>query len=71
MANRVVIAGINTATLPKLKNAEVMELMQAVKAGDEFARDKFVVANLRLVLSVVQRFGGYSVFRQPLFHFSG
>lgn len=59
MANRVVIAGVNTANLPKLKNAEIMELLKAVKAGDEFARDKFVVANLRLVLSVVQRFGGH------------
>ena len=60
MANRVVISGVNTSTLPKLKNAEVAELMRAVKAGDEFARDKFVVANLRLVLSVVQRFSAHS-----------
>lgn len=59
MANRVVISGINTASLPKLKNEEVTNLMKQVKAGDEFARDKFVVANLRLVLSVVQRFGGH------------
>ncbi len=60
MSNRVVIAGVNTATLPKLKNAEIMELLKQVKQGDEFARDKFVVANLRLVLSVVQRFAGKS-----------
>lgn len=60
MSNRVVISGINTAHLPKLKNAEIMELLKSVKAGDEFARDKFVVANLRLVLSVVQRFSGHS-----------
>lgn len=60
MSNRVVIAGINTSNLPKLKNAEVMELMKQVKSGDEFARDKFIVANLRLVLSVVQRFSGHS-----------
>ena len=59
MSNKVVIAGINTANLPKLKNTEVMELLKKVKEGDEFARDKFVVANLRLVLSVVQRFGGH------------
>ncbi len=59
MSNRVVISGINTANLPKLSNAEVMELLKAVKSGDEFARDKFVVANLRLVLSVVQRFSGH------------
>jgi RNA polymerase sporulation-specific sigma factor len=59
MSNRVVISGVNTANLPKLKNAEIMELMKQVKQGDEFARDKFVVANLRLVLSVVQRFAGH------------
>lgn len=59
MANRVVISGVNTATLPKLKNAEIVELMKKVKSGDEFARDQFVVANLRLVLSVVQRFSGH------------
>ena len=56
MANRVVISGVNTSLLPKLKNEEIVELMKRVKSGDEFARDQFVVANLRLVLSVVQRF---------------
>ncbi len=60
MSNKVVISGVNTANLPKLKNAEVMALLKEVKAGDEFARDKFVVANLRLVLSVVQRFANQS-----------
>lgn len=60
MANKVIISGLNTATLPKLKNAEIMELLKKVKSGDEFARDQFVVANLRLVLSVVQRFVGHS-----------
>ncbi len=59
MSNRVVISGVNTASLPKLKNDEILELLKAVKKGDEFARDKFVVANLRLVLSVVQRFSGH------------
>ncbi len=59
MSNRVVISGVNTSNLPKLKNQEIMELLKKVKEGDEFARDKFVVANLRLVLSVVQRFSGH------------
>ncbi len=58
MANRVVISSVNTSLLPKLKNAEIVELLKKVKSGDEFARDQFVVANLRLVLSVVQRFPG-------------
>ncbi len=59
MSNRVVISGVNTSNLPKLNNEEIMQLLKQVKSGDEFARDKFVVANLRLVLSVVQRFGGH------------
>lgn len=58
MANRVVISGINTSQLPKLSNQDIEDLMKKVKSGDEFARDAFVVANLRLVLSIVQRFGG-------------
>ena len=58
MANKVIVCGVDTSTLPKLKSAEMMELMKRVKDGDELARDEFVVANLRLVLSVVQRFYG-------------
>lgn len=58
MANKVMIAGINTSQLPKLSNNDINELMKKVKQGDELARDTFVIANLRLVLSVVQRFGG-------------
>ena len=57
MANIVSVTGVNTAKLPKLKNTELMDLLKKVKAGDEFARDEFIIANLRLVLSVVQRFG--------------
>lgn len=58
MANKVAISGVNTSTLPKLKGCELEALMKRVKQGDELARDEFVVANLRLVLSVVQRFCG-------------
>lgn len=57
MSNIVAVTGINTSQLPKLKNSDLVELLKKVKAGDEFARDEFIVANLRLVLSVVQRFG--------------
>lgn len=56
MANRVVISGVDTSKLPKIKAKELEELMKKVKAGDELAREEFVVANLRLVLSIVQRF---------------
>ncbi len=56
MANIVAVTGVNTSKLPKLKNTELIELLKKVKQGDEFARDEFIIANLRLVLSVVQRF---------------
>ena len=58
MANKVCVCGVDTCKLPKLSQNEMQELMKKVKAGDELARDEFVVANLRLVLSVVQRFYG-------------
>ena len=58
MANKVEICGVNTATLPKVTNEELERLMKRIKQGDELARDEFIIANLRLVLSVVQRFGG-------------
>lgn len=58
MANRVTICGIDTSTLPKMKNSELMELMKKIKTGDEDAKKQFVIANLRLVLSIVQRFSG-------------
>lgn len=58
MASKVNIAGVDTAKLPKLTTEDMEELMIKIKAGDELAKEKFVVANLRLVLSVVHRFGG-------------
>lgn len=57
MSSRVVIAGVDTAKLPKLSNNDMVELMQRLKKGDQQAKEFFVVANLRLVLSVVHRFG--------------
>lgn len=57
MASRVNISGVDTAKLPKLTAQDMEELMIKIKSGDEWAREKFVVANLRLVLSVVHRFG--------------
>lgn len=57
MANKVEICGVDTSTLPKLKNSEMDELMIKIKEGDEFSRELFIKANLRLVLSVVHRFG--------------
>ena len=59
MSSRVSIAGVDTTKLPKLSNSDMVELMKKIKNGDENAREYFVVANLRLVLSVVHRFGAY------------
>ncbi len=56
MINKVEICGVNTAELPVLSNKEKMELFQKIKEGDLNAREKFIGGNLRLVLSVIQRF---------------
>ena len=56
MANKVEICGVNTAKLPLYKEAEMMEMITAAQAGDKEVRDKFIQGNLRLVLSVIQRF---------------
>lgn len=54
--NKVVICGVNTSTLPKLTEKESYKLLERVKQGDENAREQFIVANMRLVLSVIKRF---------------
>lgn len=53
---KVEICGVNTSKLKTLKEKEKMELLTKVKLGDRVARDKLVNGNLRLVLSVIQRF---------------
>ncbi len=55
-SNRVVICGVDTAKLPVLREKEKTELLKKVKQGDKRARDELINGNLRLVLSVVQRF---------------
>lgn len=52
------ICGVNTASLPVLRESEKEELIALARSGDRAARDKMVSCNLRLVLSVVQRFWG-------------
>lgn len=47
---------MNTNTLPRLSQSESEDLMKKLKMGDIDAKDKFVMSNIRLVLSVVQRF---------------
>jgi len=58
LINKVEICGVNTSKLPMLSNVEKQELLIKIKNGDKEAREKFIQGNLRLVLSVVQRFGG-------------
>lgn len=58
MINKVEICGVNTAKLPVLSNKEKEELFVKIKNGDNEAREKFIQGNLRLVLSVIQRFNG-------------
>ena len=56
--NKVEICGVNTSKLPLLSREEKEELFIKIKAGDNEARNKFINGNLRLVLSVIQRFYG-------------
>ena len=59
--------GVNTSKLPVLSNEEKQELLIKIKNGDTEAREKFIQRNLRLVLSVVQRFGGRGETADDLF----
>ena len=56
MLGKVEICGVNTARLKVLKNEEMQSLMKRAKSGDRQARNELVEGNLRLVLSVIQRF---------------
>ncbi|MBE6731661.1 MAG: RNA polymerase sporulation sigma factor SigG [Ruminococcaceae bacterium] len=56
MVTKVEICGVNTAKLKVLKNSETIRLLKLSKNGDKEARDKLIEGNLRLVLSVIQRF---------------
>ena len=58
MINRVEISNVNTSKLRVLTNKENKELFEQMKNGDKEAREKIINGNLRLVLSVIQRFGG-------------
>ena len=58
MINRVEIANVNTSKLQVLTQEETKELFKKMKEGDKEAREKLINGNLRLVLSVIQRFCG-------------
>ncbi len=67
MINKVEICGVNTSKLPVLTNAKMRELFQALQSGDHSARDKLINGNLRLVLSVIQRFTNRGEYVDDLF----
>ena len=67
MINKVEICGVNTAKLPNLKRKEKEELMLKIKQGDMQAREDFVQGNLRLVLSLIQRFNSRGEIPDDLF----
>ncbi|HHW67338.1 MAG: polymerase sporulation-specific sigma factor [Epulopiscium sp.] len=54
--NKVEICGVNTSKLPVLSNEEKEELFKRILEGDQEARESYIKGNLRLVLSVIQRF---------------
>ena len=56
--NKVEICGVNTSKLPVLSSSEKKELLRLTKEGDSEARDRLISGNLRLVLSIIQRFTG-------------
>ncbi len=56
MSSKVVICGIDTGTLPKITQAESLDMLREIKSGSHEAREKFIVCNMRLVLSVIKRF---------------
>jgi len=56
MANKIVLCGIDTSTLPKYSSQEMLEMLLAIKNGDCKMKTKFIYGNLRLVLSVIHRF---------------
>ena len=67
MINKVEISGVNTSKLPVLTAAEKEKLIKEIKNGDEEARQTFINGNLRLVLSVIQRFRGRGESADDLF----
>jgi len=65
--NKVEICGVNTAKLPVLSNAKMRELLRRMQAGDTKAREELIQGNLRLVLSVIQRFNNRGEYVDDLF----
>ena len=56
LISKVELSGVNTSKLPVLTNEEKKILFERIKNGDKAAREEFINGNLKLVLSVIQRF---------------
>ena len=67
MQGKVELCGVNTSRLPLLKNAQMRELIAKARNGDTAAREKLISGNLRLVLSVIQKFTGRGESMDDLF----
>lgn len=65
--NKVEICGVNTSQLPVLTNEQMQKLFSRMHAGDNSAREEFIQGNLRLVLSVIQRFNNRGEYIDDLF----
>ena len=65
--NKVEICGVNTSKLPVLTNEQKKELFERMHKGDSSAREEFIKGNLRLVLSVIQRFNNRGEYVDDLF----
>ncbi|MGI6037248.1 MAG: RNA polymerase sporulation sigma factor SigG [Limnochordia bacterium] len=65
--NKVEICGVNTSKLPVLSSSKMRELLVRLRDGDEKAREEMVQGNLRLVLSVIQRFNNRGEYVDDLF----
>ena len=64
---KVEISGVNTTQLPLLTNEEKTELFKEIKKGNKEARERYIQGNLRLVLSIIQRFSGSNENMDDLF----
>ena len=65
--NKVEICGVNTAKLPILKGDEKKKLFERILQGDEDAREQYIYGNLRLVLSIIQRFNNRGEYVDDIF----
>lgn len=67
MSQKVVITGVSTDNLPKYSAKEIEEMLRRIKKGESDLRDRFIEGNLRLVLSMVQRFKTDKISADDLF----